>query len=162
MHHTIKAPENPKFDPGTFLIAVKQKALEKFRPQTKVRLVLKAKMERILPTANGQSVIQVNNFPPKPEIILEATNLDELLIEMVEQIMENIAVFQMSGSGWTFHSIVSLDIHTERYKPLRGGSWVPTPKWIANKGGTINIRFQSEKKNRKDNKCFLHCVADFF
>jgi len=43
-HHTIKAPKNQKFDPKTFLLAVKQKTLEKFKPQTKVRLVLKARM----------------------------------------------------------------------------------------------------------------------
>jgi len=46
-HHTIKAPKNQKFDPKMFLSVVKQKALEKFKPQTKVRLVLKARMEKV-------------------------------------------------------------------------------------------------------------------
>ena len=40
---------------------------------------------------------------------------------------------QPCGFGWTFHSIVNFDIHNEKYKPLRGGSWVPTPKFLANK-----------------------------
>ena len=53
-HHTIKAPKNQMFDPKTFLSVVKQKDLEKFKPQTKVRLVLRARMERILPTADSQ------------------------------------------------------------------------------------------------------------
>ena len=131
-HHAIKAPKNQKFDPKMFLSVVKQKALEKFKPHTKVRLVLKARMEKVSPTG-GSSIVEVRNFQSKMVIVLESTSLNELWIEMVEQILENISVFQMKGSGWTFHSIVSLDIHTEKYKPLRGGSWVPTPKFLANK-----------------------------
>jgi len=158
-HHTIKAPKNQKFDPNKFLLVIKQKALQKFEPQTKVRLVLKARIERNLPTADAQSIIEVRNLQSKTEIILEATNLDELWIEMVEQILENISVFQMNGSGWTFHSVVSLDIHTEKYKPLRGGSWVPTPKFLANKKALANMKFQSEKKNKEDNQCFKWSIV---
>ena len=51
-------------------------------------------------------------------VILASTDLNELWTEMTERMLENIAVFQMNGSGGTFHSIVSLDIHTARYKPL--------------------------------------------
>ena len=131
-HHTIKAPKNQKFDPKTFLSVVKQNALEKFKPQTKVRLVLKARMEKVSP-ADESSIVEVRNLQSKTVIVLESTNLDELWIEIVEQILENKSVFQLSRSGWTFYSIVSLDIHTEKYKPLRGGSWVPTPKFLANK-----------------------------
>ena len=149
-HHTIKSPKNQKFDPKTFLSAVKQKALEKFKPQTKVRLVLKARMERILPTADAQSIIEVGNFQSKTEVTLEATNLNELCTEMVEQILENIAIFQMNGSDWTFHSIVSLEIHTVKYKTLRSGSWAPTPKFLAAKEALVNMKYQSEKKNKED------------
>jgi len=65
----------------------------------------------------------------------------------------------MNGSGWTFHSIVSLDIHTEKYQPLRGGSWVPTPKFLANKKALVNMRFQSEKKNKEDSRCFQWSIV---
>jgi len=115
-----------------FLSVVKQKPLEKFKPQTKVRLVLKARIEKVSPT-DGSSIVEVRNFQSKTVIVLESTNLNKLWIEMVEQILENISVFQMNGPGCTFHSIVSLDIHTEKYKPLKGGSWAPTPKFLANK-----------------------------
>jgi len=59
-------------------------------------------MEKINPT-DDSSIVEVMNFQSKTENILEATNLDELWINMVEQILENIVVFQMNGSGWTFH-----------------------------------------------------------
>jgi len=45
VHHTIKPATDQKFDPKTFLMTVKQKAMEKLKPQTKVRLVLIARME---------------------------------------------------------------------------------------------------------------------
>jgi len=53
--HTIKVT-NQTFDPKTFLMVVKQKALEKFQSQTKVRLVLKARMEKVLLT-DGSSIV---------------------------------------------------------------------------------------------------------
>jgi len=55
--HTIKAT-NQTFDPKTLLLAVKQKALEKFQSQTKVRLVLKARMEKVSPT-DGSSIFSI-------------------------------------------------------------------------------------------------------
>jgi len=85
----------------------------------------------------------MRNFQSKSEINLEVTNLDELRTEMIEQILENIAVFQMNGSGWTFHLIVSLDIHTAKHMPLRGGSWVLTPKFLADKKALINTKFRN-------------------
>jgi len=113
-------------------------------------------MEKINPT-DDSSIVAVMNFQSKTEIILEATNLDELWITMVEQILENIAVFQMKGSGWTFHSIVSLDIHTVRYKPLRGGTYVKLPKYLASKKALKNMKFRNE--NKTDNQCFKWCIA---
>jgi len=55
-------------------------------------------MEKISPTV-GSSIIEVRNFQSKTAIVLESTNLDELWTEIVEQMLENIAVFQMNGSG---------------------------------------------------------------
>jgi len=90
--HTIKA-KNQTFDPTTFLLAVKQKALEKFQSQTKVRLVLKARVEKVSPT-DWSSIVEIRNFQSKTAIVLESTNLGELWTEIVEQILKNIAVFQ--------------------------------------------------------------------
>ena len=155
--HTIKAT-NQTFDPKTFLMVVKQKTLEKFQSQTKVRLVLKARMEKVSPT-DGGSIVQVRNFQSKTAMVLESANLDELWTEIVEQILENIAVFQMNGSGWTFHSTVSLDIHTVKYKPLRGGIYIPLPKFLASKKALINMKFKSEKRRNEDVQCFKLCIA---
>ena len=152
--YTVKSPTDQTFDPKTFFIAIKQKAMEKFKTRTKVRILLKARMEQITPTADGESVIEVKNFQSKTEKILMATNLDELWTKMVEQVLENISVFQVNGSGWTFHSIVSLDIHMVKYKPLRGCTHVPLPKFLASKKALINMKFKSEKRRNEDVQCF--------
>jgi len=115
-------------------------------------------MEKVHPT-DRSSIVKVRNFQSKTMIVLGSTNLDELWTEMTEQILENIAVFQMNGSGWTFHSIVSLDMHTVGYKPLRGGSWVSLPKFLASKKALINMTFESEKRRNEDVQCFTLCIV---
>ena len=74
--HSIKAT-NQTFDPKRFLMVVKQTALEKFQSQTKIRHVLKARMENVSPT-DGSSIVEIRNFQSKTAIVLESTNLDEL------------------------------------------------------------------------------------
>ena len=58
----------------------------------------------------------------------------------------------MNGSGWTFHSIVALDIHTVGYEPLNGNSWVPLPKFLASKKAIINMKYT-------DNHYFKWCIV---
>ena len=70
---------------------------------------------------------------------------------MTERILERTATFQSMGSGWRLYSIIKLELHTARYNPLRGETWIPLPKELANKKAIINMQ-------NKDNKCFLWCV----
>ena len=59
-----------------------------------------------------------------------------------------MATFQSMGSGWRLYSIIQLELHTVRYNPLRGETWIPLPKELANKKAIINVK-------NKDNKCFF-------
>ena len=61
-----------------------------------------------------------------------------------------MATFQSGGSGWRFYSIIKLELHTARYIPFRGETWIPLPKELANKKAIINMQ-------NKD-KSFLWCV----
>ena len=65
--------------------------------------------------------------------------------------IEKMATFQSMGSGWRLHSIIQLELHTVRYNPLRGRSYIPLPKELANKKTIINMQ-------NGDNQCFLWCV----
>ena len=52
------------------------------------------------------------------------------------------------GTDVRFYSVIKLELHTVSYKPLRGETWVPLPKELADKKAIINVQ-------NKDNKCFL-------
>jgi len=60
----------------------------------------------------GESLVEGHQFRTKIEIVLESTDKNEMWSLLAEQVLEDLAKFQMNGSGWTFHSIVALDIHT--------------------------------------------------
>ena len=62
-----------------------------------------------------------------------------------------MATFQSMGSGWRLYSIIQLELHTMRYNPLGGETWVSLPKELDDKKAIINMQ-------NKDNKCFLWSV----
>ena len=117
--------------------------------ETKVKLILKCNMER--PSNLGETVIKPANFHSDNHINLEGTDEDDIYIIMTERILEKMATFQSIGSGWRLYNIIKLELHTAIYEPLRGETWIPLPKELANKKAIINIK-------NKDNKCFLWCV----
>jgi len=96
--------------------------------------------------------VEEHQFRSKNEIVLESTDKNELWGLLAEQVLEDHAKFQMNGSGWTFHSIVALDIHTVGYESLSGSSWVPLPKFLASKKALINMK-------NTDNQCFKWYIA---
>ena len=57
----------------------------------------------------------------------------------------------MKDSGWSFHSVVQLELHMVEYQPLRGSSYIELPAYIRNKHAVINIK-------NDDEKCFLWCL----
>ena len=106
-------------------------------------------MER--PSTLGETVIKPAVFHSDIEVNLDGTDEIELYDTMVERIIEKMATFQSMGSGWRLYSIIQLELHTVRYNPLRGETWIPLPKELADKKAIINVK-------NKDNKCFLWCV----
>ena len=102
-------------------------------------------MER--PGTLGETVIKPADFHSDIEVNLDGTDEKELYDTMVDRIIEKMATFQSMGSGWRLYSIIQLELHTVRYNPLRGETWIPLPKELANKNAIINMK-------NKDNKCF--------
>ena len=118
--------------------------------RTKVKLILKCYMEKN--SILGEIVIQPFAFHSNIKVNLDGTDEEELYITMTGEIIEKMAVLQQAtGSGWRLHSIIKLELHTASYNPLRGETWIPLPKELANKKAIINPK-------NEDNKCFLWCV----
>ena len=109
-----------------------------------VELTFKCYME----TGNNpaEMIIKPADFHSDIEINLDGTDERELYDTMVGRILEKMATFQREGSSWRLHGIIRLELRTVRYNPLRGETWIPLPKELANKNATINMK-------NKDNKC---------
>ena len=73
---------------------------------------------------------------------------------MIDEIMEKLANFLQNGSQWHFKELISLDIYTVDYKPLKGSSYIPLPDFWMRKKAIINME-------NKDNKCFLWSVLRY-
>ena len=70
---------------------------------------------------------------------------------MVAGIIGKIASYQAKDTETSLHSIIRLELHNVRYNPLRGISYIPLTKELANKKAIINLK-------NSDNRCFLWCV----
>ena len=68
---------------------------------------------------------------------------------MKDTIIERMTNFMKLGSGWRFRSIVKLVVHTVKYTPLKGSSYIPLPKYLQDK-----INFKNE-----DNQCLKWAVT---
>ena len=107
-------------------------------------------MER--PSTLRETVIKPAAFHSDIGVNLDGTDERDLYDTMVERIIEKMATFQSMGSGWRLYRTIQLELHTVRFNPLRGETWIPLPKELANKKAIINVK-------NKDNKCFfLWCV----
>ena len=94
-------------------------------------------------------------FHSNIDVNVEGTDEDDIYIIMTEKILEKIARFingdGKGGTGWAFYKVNKFELHTVSYNPLRGETWIPLPRGLANKKAIINMQ-------NEDNKCFLWCV----
>ena len=116
---------------------------------TKVKLIFRCNMQREFPVYE----IKPFAFSFNIEVNLEGTDEYELYIRMIDLIEERIQNINntIEGSGWSFHSVIKLELHIVEYQPLRGGSYIDLPQFIKAKQAIINMK-------NKDEKCFLWCV----
>ena len=128
-------------DARSFLDSAKENITSVLRNnrRTKVKLILKCYMEK--PSILDEIIIQPFAFHSSIEVNLDGTDEEDLYITMTEEIIEKMAKLeQANSSGWRLHSIIKLELHIVRYNPLRGETWVPLPKELANKKAIIKTR----------------------
>ena len=140
------------FDPQSFMDGARENitGLLRNKRNTKVKLILKCYM-----ISERDNLIKDFPFHSEIEINVEGTNENEIYTTMIDTILERIANLingsSGGGSGWIFYKIINLELHTVSYRPLRGNTWIPLPKELADKKAIINMK-------NKDNKCFMWCV----
>ena len=75
--------------------------------------------------------------------------INELFNTFHERYQEGLET-KLRGSSFTFERIDLLEYHLHKKGLNRGSSYLESPKWIQDKGVTIN------PKNTKDNNCFQY------
>ena len=138
-----------RFDPQSFIDGARENmtGLLRNNRNTKVKLILNCYM-----ISERDNLIKDFPFHSEIEINLEGTDENEIYITMTDTILERIANLingsSGGGSGWIFYKIINLELHTASYRPLRGSTWIPLPKELADIKAIINMK-------NKDNKCFM-------
>ena len=79
-------------------------------------------------------------FKSLPLVILAATDIDEVLQSIYDQLLKKIDDFETRGSGWLLHKLSRLDLHTYVYDPLRASTYIPLPKDLRANRAVINIQ----------------------
>ena len=86
------------------------------------------------------------------KLILMGTDENEIYDEMVDEIEEEMQKTREAvGSGWRFEKVIKLVLHTTRWEPIYGGSYIPLDPYLANKKALINMQ-------NEDDKCFMWSV----
>ena len=79
---------------------------------------------------------------------------DDEIFEMVDQMNNSIQIFSTGGSGFVVQKIDHLDININKFKPIRGSSYIATPSALVGNHFLLNIR-------NDDKKCFAYSVQCF-
>ena len=101
---------------------------------------------------SGEMIAKEAAFHSETEVNLESTDSNELFSKMKETVLESLSKFQRQGSNWRFHSVLSLDLHAEKYVSLGGSSYIPLSKFLAAKKAIINIK-------NEDDECFKWAIT---
>jgi hypothetical protein len=82
---------------------------------------------------------------------LPADDLSADVQTAFDQLNKSILDFQREGSGWVVDFVVNLELYVATYKPIRGGTYIPLPKNLADKAAIVNPL-------NDDQKCFVWAV----
>ena len=140
------------YDARTFLFYARRIITRILRNNrnTKVKLIFKCQMIHSI-----NNIIIEFGFHSNIEVNLKGTDKDNIYTIMTVKILEKIARHIKGdgggGIGWAFYRVMKLELHTVSYKPVRGETWIPLPKELADKKVIISMQ-------NKDNKCFLWSV----
>ena len=84
-------------------------------------------------------------------LILNAGQIAKTTKVASHDLERRLAHYMRDGSGWTFGRIQSFSIHSSKYKPFGGSSYLKTPPDLALKKATVNVQ-------NADNRCFGYAV----
>ena len=148
IYNTIK-----NYDPIEFLADAKPAIINIFNSNRNIKTILYLHCLMGRQEPGGGLIIKKFAFHSKGQkLILEGTDEEEVYDEMVGEIEAEIQkVGDAVGSGWQFVEVEKLVLHTTRWEPINGSSYIPLDPYLANKKAIINMK-------NEDDKCFMWSV----
>lgn len=116
-----------------------------------IKWYLNAKVEMVRNVDDGTKEKASPHFRSKTYISLENDGNDHNLNEAFQKMNGSLEEFIHKGSNWVVNKIVSLEVHTVKYSPVSGSSYMELPPKLRLSHGVINIK-------NEDQKCFLWSV----
>ena len=148
--HNTKA----NYGPLEFLDYAKPAILNIFNSNRNIKtiLYLHCFMMRLGDNGNDNELVEFAFHSKDLKLVLEGTDISELYDEMADEIEEEIQkVEDTEGSGWMFGEVIKLVLHTTKWEPIYGSSYIPLDPYLANKKAIINMQ-------NEDDKCFMWSV----
>ena len=141
------------YPPLEFLSDAKPAIINIFNSNRNIKTILYLHCLMVRQEPGGLPTIKEFAFHSKgSKLVLEVTDENEIYDEMVGEIEEEIQkVQETEGSGWQFLKVIKLVLHTTRWEPLYGSSYIPLDPYLANKKAIINMK-------NEDDKCFMWSV----
>ncbi|KAJ8677435.1 hypothetical protein QAD02_013222 [Eretmocerus hayati] len=102
---------------------------------------------------DSREVIDIKDFNTKNAEVLPSTRLKQWFIDHIQDpLLKEIEDFQEKDSGWSFSSMMNLQININRSKLMRsGGAYIPLPQFTHTKHSCINIM-------NNDDQCFKWAI----
>jgi hypothetical protein len=119
-------------------------------PNMKILIVVSLRFDEL--DGGGEVVGEiVKEIRSRRYSIHNSNDLQDTLNNMAADIELQIENSELPKSGLRLKGIEKIHIHYDRYNPTRGGSFIPLPKWVADKKACINIK-------NEDNKCAKYSI----
>ena len=153
--HRLKLERgNDSLDPFNYLISQQPRIMDfiddELRAVRNMKIGMSIAVKLVKPLTNDDVTAFFNSCFMR----LSDHITNEEYLEHVDQLMSNLNVFASCGSGWVIESLCSVEIKTALCQKLSGASYIETPTPLKGLSRSLlNI------KNKKDNFCFLYCVA---
>lgn len=101
---------------------------------------------------DGEMVIEpFYIWQEEQDTIFPTTDITTSIITANSDMIKSIEEIEKKGSGYIFLRVIYLYINIAKYEPIRGGSYIPLPKWIQDKHAVLNIQ-------NEDDLCFKYCI----
>ena len=136
------------FGPLTFLYYAKPAITNIFNSNRNIKTILYLYVFM----TQGEREVEFAFHSKGLKLILMETDENEIYDEMVEEILEEMRKAEDAvGSGWRYLSVIKLVLHTTKWEPLNGSSYIDLPEALKNKKAIINMQ-------NEDDKCFMWSV----